>query len=202
MKITKVNDYLDRVCQKFPNIPKSDIRKILNYGLKRLYYLNSYGCDISLQNEDSRTYFGSMYKDSIAYYKYYIRKLTVKLRVMYKVLNKKYSGYYYFALTKPQYEAYLAQKHTGRGRPKKNFIFEKIMLFKIYDECNIMQNGHVAIFRFPYSWDRGFSFYQAKLKTDKAELILLREPLKFKDILLSEYNYEFIIDEQRKYKKK
>ena len=76
------------------------------------------------------------------------------------------------------------------------------MFFKVYDECNIMQNGHVAIFRLPYSWDRGFSFYQAKLKTDKAELILLREPLKFKDILLSEYNYEFIIDEQRKYKKK
>ena len=121
---------------------------------------------------------------------------------MYKRKKIKWDGYYYFALTKPQYEAYLAQKHTGRGRPKKNFIFEKIMFFKIYDECNIMQNGHVAIFRFPYSWDRGFSFYQAKLKTDKAELILLREPLKFKDILLSEYNYEFIIDEQRKYKKK
>ena len=74
------------------------------------------------------------------------------------------------------------------------------MFFKIYDECNIMQNGHVAIFKIPYSWDRGFIFYQSKLKTDKAELILVREPLKFSDILLSSNNYKFISDNLHKNK--
>ena len=186
----------------YPTIAQSDIKRILQYGWKAFYLHNSYGGDVLVNQGKLWFYSGYLMKDSLRWFEYYQHKMRTKLRVMYKRKKIKWDGYYYFALTKPQYEAYLAQKHTGRGRPKKNFIFEKIMLFKIYDEFNIMQNGHVAIFRFPYSWDRGFSFYQAKLKTDKAELILLREPLKFKDILLSEYNYEFIIDEQRKYKKK
>ena len=186
----------------YPTIAQSDIKRILQYGWKAFYLHNSYGGDVLVNQGKLWFYSGYLMKDSLRWFEYYQHKMRTKLRVMYKRKKIKWDGYYYFALTRPQYEAYLAQKHTGRGRPKKNFIFEKIMFFKIYGECNIMQNGHVAIFRLPYSWDRGFSFYQAKLKTDKAELILLREPLKFKDILLSEYNYEFIIDEQRKYKKK
>lgn len=190
MKITKVNDYLDRVCQKFPNIPKSDIRKILNYGLKRLYYLNSYGCDISIQNDDYRIYFGSMYKDSIAYYKYYIRKLTVKLRVMYKVLNKKYSGYYYFALTEKQYQDYLSQTHV-RGRPRKWFKFGNKMLYKLREECRIRNTLGQYIFKVPMPVEFGFTLLMRDFKSNKAELIEYRPIQKFKDILTSNYNYKY-----------
>lgn len=127
--------------------------------------------------------------------------MKIKLRVMYKRKQIKWDGYYYFALTKPQYEKYLAQKKR-KGRPRKNFIFENVFMFKIFDECSITESSQVAIFRLPYSWDRGFTFFYPKLKTDKAELVLTREPLKFKDILLSEYNYEFISDYLKQYKKK
>jgi hypothetical protein len=46
------------------------------------------------------------------------------------------------------------------------------------------------------------TFYKEKIVTDKAELILVRNPLKLEDILLSVYEYEFIIDKERKYKRK
>ena len=46
----------------------------------------------------------------------------------------------------------------------------------------------------------GFTNYKEQLITDKAELILVREPLKLEDILLSIYDYEFITDQKRKYK--
>ena len=49
--------------------------------------------------------------------------------------------------------------------------------------------------------DFGISLYKKELTTDKAELILVREPLKFKDILLTNYNYQFISDNLRKYNK-
>lgn len=140
-------------------------------------------------------------KDSLKWFDYYKRKMKVKLRVMYKRKQIKWDGYYYFALAKNQYEEYLAQTHTGRGRPKKNFLFENVYMYKIFDECSIINSGQVAIFKYPSTWDRGFTFYYPKLKTDKAQLVLIREPLKFKDILLSEYNYEFISDYLRKYKK-
>jgi hypothetical protein len=41
-----------------------------------------------------------------------------------------------------------------------------------------------------------------KLDTDKAELILEREPLKLKDILLFNYDYQFIKDKNRTCKKR
>ena len=48
----------------------------------------------------------------------------------------------------------------------------------------------------------GFTNYKEQLITDKAELVLVREPLKLEDILLSVYDYEYISDEKRKYKRK
>lgn len=127
--------------------------------------------------------------------------MKVKLRTMYKRKKIEWDGYYYFALTKPQYERYLAQKNS-RGRPRTNFVFENVFMYKIFDECSVVESSQVAIFRYPSTWDRGFVYYYPKLKTKEAELVLTREPLKFKDLLLSEYNYQFITDELRKYKKK
>jgi hypothetical protein len=34
MKFTTIHDYVDRICEEFPQVPKSDIYKILNYGWK------------------------------------------------------------------------------------------------------------------------------------------------------------------------
>lgn len=50
--------------------------------------------------------------------------------------------------------------------------------------------------------DFGISMYKRELTTDQAELVLVREPLKFQDILLANYNYQFISDNLRKYNKK
>jgi hypothetical protein len=121
--------------------------------------------------------------------------MKIKLRVMYKDKKIKWDGYYYFALTRTQYETYLAQKAKRVGRPRKNFTFEKVFFYKIYDECNLSEFDRIAIFRIPYSWNRGYKFYEAKLVTSEAELVTVREPLKFKDILLSADNYEFIDDD-------
>lgn len=128
--------------------------------------------------------------------------MKVKLRVMYKRKKIEWDGYYYFARNKAQYEAYLAKKNRKVGRPTKKFTFEHVFAYKIFDECNIIESGAYAIFRIPYAWNRGFKFYEPKLVTDEAELVIERNPLKFKEILLSEYNYEFISDQARKNKKK
>ena len=73
-------------------------------------------------------------KDSLKWFDYYKRKMRTKLRVMYKRKQIKWDGYYYFALSKDQYEKYLAQTHTGKGRPKKNFLFEKVYMYKIFEQ--------------------------------------------------------------------
>ena len=48
------------------------------------------------------------------------------------------------------------------------------MLYKIYDECNIIESSKVAIFKIPTSLDLGFNYYKEEMTTDKAELVLER----------------------------
>lgn len=196
-----IQDYYEQVYKEYPNIPKSDIKRILQYGWKSLYLHNSYGGDVLLSRLGFWFYCGQLMCDSIKWFNYYKRKMIIKLRILYKRKQIEWDGYYYFALSKNQYEKYLSQKNK-KGRPKKIFTFNKVLLYKIYDECNISENSKIAIFKIPMLLDMGFTNYKEQLITDKAELCLVRQPLKLNDILLSNYDYEFITDRAKKYKNK
>ena len=196
-----IQDYYEQVYKEYPNIPKSDIKRILQYGWKSLYLHNSYGGDVLLSRLGFWFYCGQLMCDSIKWFNYYKKKMIVKLRILYKRKQIEWDGYYYFALSKNQYEKYLSQKNK-KGRPKKIFTFNKVFLYKIYDECNISENNKIAIFKIPMLLDMGFTNYKEQLITDKAELCLVRQPLKLNDILLSNYDYEFITDRAKKYKNK
>jgi hypothetical protein len=57
------------------------------------------------------------------------------------------------------------------------------------------------LFRIPSIQDFGLSYFKEELITQDSELMLLREPLTFNDILLSNYKYQFISDKLRKHNK-
>ena len=126
--------------------------------------------------------------------------MIVKIRINHKRLNIPWDGYYYFGLTSDQYEQYLNQKNK-RGRPKTHFKYGNTVLYKYFDECNLRNSGAVAIFKVTFQTDFGLSLYKPNFETDKAQLVLEREPLSFKDILSSNYKYQFITD-YTKWKKK
>lgn len=186
-----IQDYYDAIHQEYPGIPESDIKRILLYGWKSLYLHNSYGGDVLIHRQDFWFYCGHLMNDSIKFFDYYKRKLAVKLRIMYKRKHIEWDGYYYFALSRTQYEDYLKQKHH-MGRPRKKFTFDKVMLYQIYDECSIVESNKVALFRVPTLDTFGFTIFKENWTTDKAEFISYREPLKFQDILLSNYQFEYL----------
>lgn len=198
--VKTIQDYYEQLYELYPNVPKEDVRRACQYGYKSLYLHNSYGGDTLISRNGFWFYCGQLMNDSFKYFNYYKRKMRTKLRIMYKRKNIPWDGYYYFALSQSQYDEYLNQKNK-RGRPKKNFKFSKVVLYKIYDECNIIESNKVALFRIPYLIDFGFTQFKEELITDKAELLLVREPLNFNDVLLSNYNYQFISDNLRKYNK-
>ena len=191
MEIKTIKDYYEALYEKFPEVPKSDIQRICNYGWKSLYLHNSYGGDTFITDDSLWCYIGHLKKDSLEYFKYYIKKLSLKLRVLYKRKNIQWNGYYYFALNNKQYQEYINQKNK-RGRPKKNFKFENITLYQILDECKITEFSKQYIFKIPYISQVKFKFFVKELITDKSELIITRSPLKFKDILIYENEYEFL----------
>lgn len=191
MKITTIKDYYEAIYQRFPDVPKEDIRRVLDYGWKSLYLHNSYGGDTVVSDNDLWCYIGKLKKDPLQHFKYYIRKLIVRLRVLYRRRKTEWDGYYYFGLSESAYQNYLSQKNK-KGRPKKRFNFGKVFMYQLLDECKIAEHSSKYIFRIPYITRVNFKFYVPELITDKAELIITREPLKFKDILTHYNNYDIL----------
>lgn len=191
MKIKTLKDYYPQMYEMFPDIPKEDIKKILNQGWKIFYLYNSSGADVIVKDSGFWSYVGYLKKNPLDFFKYYIKKLSIKLRILYKRYKISWDGYYYFALTDSQYEEYLKQ-HNKRGPKRKNFKFEKILLYQILDECKIRKSNCKYIFRIKLLQNYGLTHYINSITTDKAELIITREPLKFKDILINDNKYDVL----------
>jgi len=122
MFIKTVKDYYEDMYKKYPDVPKKDIRTILNYGWKAVYLHNSYGGDFITNTDGFSCYIGMATRNSLAHFRHYLKKLKVKARIMYKRFCKEWDGYYYFSLTKNQWENYCSQINK-RGRPKKYYNF-------------------------------------------------------------------------------
>ena len=122
MQIKKISDYYKALYELYPEVPKKDIERIMTYGWKLLYLHNIYGGDTLIQDRGIWCYIGRLTKDSVKHFHYYIKKLTIKFRVLYKKKKIPYNGYYYFALSDSQYENFLSQ-HNKRGRKRKTFQY-------------------------------------------------------------------------------
>ena len=188
MQIKTYKDYLDDLQNLYPHIDKKDLEKIMNYQFRQLYLHNSYGGDTLIQDRELWMYIGFLRKDSVSFFNYYVKKLCRKIRILYKRKKMKWDGYYYFVLTINQYEEYLQQKNK-KGRPKKYFKLKNIFLYRIYDECRIRQWSHRYIFKIHSPYDLGFLKYYKEVELENPELIEVRNPLKFKDILVINNKY-------------
>ena len=186
-----IKDYYDEMHNKFPEVPILDLKRILNFSWKSIYLHNSYGGDTFITGKDLWCYIGHLKKDPIKYFLYYIKKLSIKLRVLYKRNKIEWDGYYYFALSDKQYNEYISQKNK-RGRPKKKFTFSNVLFYQILDECKIQEYYKKYIFKVPFIAKIKYKFFSSELVTDKAELIITREPLKFKDILTYYNDYDVL----------
>ena len=200
MELKKVQDYYEQLFELYPDVPKRDIKRIMQYGLKAFLMHNNYGADVLIQGPNIWMYSGQLTKDSLKYFNYYKRNMITKLRILTKRLRIPWDGYYYFGLTKNQYQAYLEQKNK-KGRPKKYFNYGNQVLYKLFDECNLKNSERVAFFRITFHTDLGPSLYKPDFQTGDAELILLRDPLTFKDILISNYKYQYLEDYHKRKKK-
>lgn len=186
-----VKDYLNQMYDKYPNVPKSDINKIINYGCRELYLYNVYGGDVLINTPKIWFYCGYLFRDSLVYWEYYKKKLLLKLRVFFRRNKNHWDGYYYFALNADRYREYSSQIHR-RGRPKKTFTYGPVILFQNIDECKVKMFTCQYIFRVQYPTSIGTTIYFPNYISDKAELFLVRDPQKFKDILIINNKYDNI----------
>lgn len=184
IQIKSIDDYVDAVQAKFPLVSRADIKRVLSYGWKSIYLHNMYGGDTLIKDDMINKFLfriGRLTYNSLKHFHYYIKKLTVKLRVLAN-RHKDWDGYYYFALTEQRYNDYLSQQ-KARGRKRKHFKFGTVLLFKLLDECNIRNYNKEYFFRVPSSIDFGFTVMKENYVTDKAEFLHYRKKGGF-DVLI------------------
>lgn len=185
-----INDYIDKLKEKFSYLSVSDIRAIINYGWKMFYLANLAGCDTLLvsQTYNYWIYTGDLCKDPIKHFNYYKRQLARKIKFLYRKSNQQWDGYYYCFLKYNEYQEFIRPK---KGRKRHLFKFDNKISFKSKDVCSLHFNIPGCIIRYKSFVDLGFQYYSKQLVCKDPEIVSIREvPLKFKDVLVINNKYE------------
>lgn len=167
--IKAVKDYVPLVHERFPELSESEIRKILNFGWRRYYYVNLMGCDMLVKDDMTHkisAFTGRLYTDAFKAYQAVQVKRRLYERMMVKLKKLEWDGYYYVGFTCNQYNDLIKDLESGR---KKYIELRK----KIYTRCLgelRHDRGVDYIFKFRYSTYVGFRFYQEKLRIPKEDL--------------------------------
>lgn len=190
MEVKKLEDYYEQMYKLYPTVDKQDIKRILKYGWRVIDLLSRNGGDICIvdQRDSFWCYMGKLRRNSLKFYSYYAAKLSRKLVILFRRRKMKWDGYYYFTLSEEQYQNYLSQKNK-KGRPKKWFKYGDIILYKYGFECELRQHAYKYIFRIPMFDNFPPHIFKRDFTSNIVELYKIREPLKFKDILVTNNNY-------------
>lgn len=190
--IKTVNDLLPELCEAFPTVPPKDIKMIVEFGFRALYYYNLRGCDTIVSSTKHKFWFyiGELRRDSMKHFNYYKRMLRRKLRILYSRSKVEWDGYYYIGLSEDEYNEFITPR---KGRKRKYYSYNNKCALKIYDESKLYYSWCKAIIKFPSRIDLGYTFYKKELTIESPEIVMVREkPDTFQDVLISNNNYELI----------
>ena len=186
MKIKNINDYVDEVAQQYPELTRDEVKRILVYGWKMILQYVSAGNDVSVLTPKLFFFIGRLRKNALSNFKTYCYKLSKRINYMFNKTKSKWDGYYYFARSENQYIEYLKQNK------KKYKVFKDVFLYKLLDEVKVREHSCPYIFRLNEDKTVWMRKYYSEIKTDKAELIIQRDPLNMEDVMTSKNKYKYI----------
>ena len=85
MEIRRVDDYIDKVAEKYDKIPKDIIKKVIDFGLRAYYRINSMGGDVLLKSPYFTAYTGKQYHPDKGYY--FGKYKNIKKKIKYNSFN-------------------------------------------------------------------------------------------------------------------
>jgi len=166
--IKGIEDYLDDVREKFPELSRGQLAKILNYGWTQFWVANARGCDVSMRYKDDETcsaLVGSLPMDPLTRSKYNRIKWCKRNRYVFERKGKEWDDTYYFGLTDGQYEEMRPQL-ACRGR--KYIELTDVCCYKLKED--IVHNKLLRyVFKFKHA-PVGFCYMPHKLRIPVKEL--------------------------------
>ena len=184
--IKYVDDYIDRLQEKYPNVLRSDIKKIVNFGFRLMFRLVRRGLDVQIQNKDLWFYIGELTNDSVRHYHYYKRKLLLKIRYIFEQKHK-WDGYYYTAVPEEYY------KKLTKKTPIRTIHLTNATMFKCLDAAKVYYNNMKHFIRFKPIVDLGYSYYKENVTLKQVKLVYSRDKaMALKDLMIDSKNYEIV----------
>lgn len=163
--VKEVKHYVPIIQQRYNWLSKSEINKILTFGLKMYAFANAMHADVLIcyRADDNLTaHCGPLGFDSLKHYYRFLTKNRMRERVLYKLRKEKWDGYYYIGLRD--------EEHKNVKKSGKFVTFNNIYLTKVKKE--LFHAPFIKhIWRIPYPMDCGWKFHVDKLKTEHAEYL-------------------------------
>ena len=163
--VKEVKHYVPIIQQRYNWLSKSEINKILTFGLKMYAFANAMHADVLIcyRADDNLTaHCGPLGFDSLKHYYRFLTKNRMRERVLYKLRKEKWDGYYYIGLRD--------EEHKNVKKSGKFVTFHNIYLTKVKKE--LFHAPFIKhIWRIPYPMDCGWKFHVDKLRTEHAEYL-------------------------------
>lgn len=186
MKETTIKDYVDAVHEKFPELTKDEVKRILTYGWKMILQYACGGNDIAIRTNTEFVFIGRIPTNALKAFHRYYEQLAKRIRFLFKKTRSEWDGYYYFTRSERQYQDYLSQSR------KKHKVFKDVFLYKLLEEIKVDRPSNQYIFRLDEPKMSRMKKYYPELRTKNAELIIVRDPLKMTDIMTSQNKFKYI----------
>lgn len=128
MQIVGYKEYIDQVASEFPDVDKQAVARVVRHGLTMIGLFKKDNHDIFLNHnlKNFYFYFGDITNTPEKRWTAFNKKIRKKWRYLYILEKRKYSGYYYFAITEENYQRHLQGLHIP-----------KVFLYKIIDEAKL-----------------------------------------------------------------
>ena len=78
MKIVHVEDYYEKIKEKFPDLSIKQIDEIIKFGMRSFYKFNAYGADVYLKTKYICFYIGKFFKSTKIFIDYWKKKKQTK----------------------------------------------------------------------------------------------------------------------------
>lgn len=168
--VKEMEDYLDQVHERFPQLTRYECKRFVQYGLKMYSFVNNYGCDVLIKDDSVMKYTiftGNLGFDSLVHYQNGLKKWGFKERLLYRLKGTEWNGYYYFGLTQDRFDA--MKDKIGRKRTP-SVDFGNLFFYQVFKEIT---HNHALkhIFRVKYEYDCGLKFYLKKYKSKNWEYL-------------------------------
>lgn len=163
MKIVNVEDYYDKIKEKFPELSIKQIDEIVKYGMRSFYNFNAYGADVCIKTKYICFYIGRFFRDSNIFAEYWRKKKMIKNRILYKMSKKRWDGYYYFGLNDEEFNKY-KESIGDSGRRRKKITFSNIYTFKLLEDVKVYNYSHIFRIKYPIevNWEEYFKEYTTR----------------------------------------